>query len=85
MSIIVSHNNDKTKMATIKNKSLSFYWQYSAGVGRTGTLIAVDILMQTIRDKRKVDIFGTVLNLRKQRMNMVQSEVRTLLIVYYYY
>ncbi|GLV35403.1 Protein tyrosine phosphatase 52F [Carabus blaptoides fortunei] len=46
----------------------------SAGVGRTGTLIAIDILTQNIRDKRKVDIFGTVLNLRKQRMTMVQSE-----------
>ncbi|XP_069678301.1 receptor-type tyrosine-protein phosphatase H-like isoform X2 [Periplaneta americana] len=46
----------------------------SAGVGRTGTLIAVDILLQHICENKKVDIFGTVFKLRKQRMNMVQTE-----------
>ncbi|PNF39793.1 hypothetical protein B7P43_G03502 [Cryptotermes secundus] len=46
----------------------------SAGVGRTGTLIAVDILLQHISENKKVDIFGTVFKLRKQRTNMVQTE-----------
>ncbi|XP_021940595.1 receptor-type tyrosine-protein phosphatase H-like isoform X2 [Zootermopsis nevadensis] len=46
----------------------------SAGVGRTGTLIAVDILLQHICENKKVDIFGTVFKLRKQRTNMVQTE-----------
>ncbi|XP_018322341.1 receptor-type tyrosine-protein phosphatase eta-like isoform X2 [Agrilus planipennis] len=46
----------------------------SAGVGRTGTLIAVDMLLQAVKDKRDIDIFGTVLNLRRQRAKMVQTE-----------
>lgn len=62
-------------MATLKIILFCVVSYDSAGVGRTGTLIAVDILLQSIKDKRKVDIFGTVLNLRKQRTTMVQSEV----------
>ncbi|PSN57248.1 hypothetical protein C0J52_02540 [Blattella germanica] len=46
----------------------------SAGVGRTGTLIALDILLQHISENKKVDIFGTVFKLREQRINMVQTE-----------
>jgi len=48
---------------------------YSAGIGRTGTLIAIDILLQQIRDNRKLDVFGTVYRLRHHRINMVQREV----------
>ncbi|XP_012279804.1 tyrosine-protein phosphatase 10D isoform X2 [Orussus abietinus] len=46
----------------------------SAGIGRTGTLIALDILLQQIRDGRKLDVFGTVYRLRHHRINMVQRE-----------
>ncbi|XP_011136579.1 phosphatidylinositol phosphatase PTPRQ isoform X2 [Harpegnathos saltator] len=46
----------------------------SAGIGRTGTLIAIDILLQHLRDNRKLDIFGTVYRLRHHRINMVQRE-----------
>ncbi|KAL0134795.1 hypothetical protein PUN28_001517 [Cardiocondyla obscurior] len=46
----------------------------SAGIGRTGTLIAIDILLQQIRDNRKLDVFGTVYRLRHHRINMVQRE-----------
>eukprot|EP00039_Didymoeca_costata_P008757 m.115937 g.115937 ORF g.115937 m.115937 type:complete len:1251 (+) comp14219_c0_seq5:78-3830(+) len=45
----------------------------SAGIGRTGTFITIDINLQMLRDEQCVDIFGTVLNLRKQRMGMVQA------------
>lgn len=48
---------------------------YSAGIGRTGTLIAIDILLQHLRDNRKLDVFGTVYRLRHHRINMVQREV----------
>lgn len=46
----------------------------SAGVGRTGTLIAADILLQTANAGKEIDIYNTVLNLRKQRVKMVQTE-----------
>ncbi|XP_066150542.1 tyrosine-protein phosphatase 10D-like isoform X2 [Euwallacea fornicatus] len=45
----------------------------SAGVGRTGTIIALDILTQTVKEGGNIDVFNTVLELRKQRKNMVQT------------
>ncbi|XP_053398126.1 tyrosine-protein phosphatase 10D-like [Mercenaria mercenaria] len=46
----------------------------SSGVGRTGTFIAVDYLLQHIRDHDDVDIFSLVLEMRNHRLNMVQTE-----------
>ncbi|XP_052827070.1 tyrosine-protein phosphatase 10D isoform X2 [Octopus bimaculoides] len=46
----------------------------SAGVGRTGTFIAIDRLLQHIQTYLEVDIFGLILELRKYRPNMVQTE-----------
>ncbi|XP_055949369.1 phosphatidylinositol phosphatase PTPRQ-like isoform X2 [Argiope bruennichi] len=46
----------------------------SAGVGRTGTFIAVDRLSQQLRSTDSIDIFGTVMELRHHRINMVQTE-----------
>ena len=48
---------------------------FSAGVGRTGTFIAVDRLLQEIRVKDEVDVMATVLEMRQQRAFMVQTEV----------
>lgn len=45
----------------------------SAGVGRTGTFIALDILMQRMKQERKINIFDLVKRLRSQRMKMVQT------------
>lgn len=57
-----------------------FPYIFSAGVGRTGTFIVMDILMQEIRSKcTHVDIFGTILNMRNYRLNMVQTEVNLLI------
>nr|XP_060632628.1 receptor-type tyrosine-protein phosphatase O isoform X3 [Anolis sagrei ordinatus] len=46
----------------------------SAGVGRTGTFIALDRLIQHIRDHEFVDILGLVSDMRSYRMSMVQTE-----------
>jgi len=65
---------------------------YSAGVGRTGTFIAVDTLLLHIdhahkqqqqqqlqqQDEPTVDIFGLVYRMRMNRVMMVQTEVRFL-------
>ena len=48
---------------------------YSAGVGRTGTLITIQSMMKMIEHEKKVDIFNFVLNMRHQRNLMVQTEV----------
>ena len=46
----------------------------SAGVGRSGTMIAIDRILQGIRKYDVVDIFGIVYEMRKERVWMVQTE-----------
>lgn len=46
-----------------------------AGVGRTGTLVALDSLMQQLHDECQVSIFNTVYDMRHQRNFLVQSLV----------
>ncbi|XP_063218858.1 tyrosine-protein phosphatase 69D isoform X2 [Bacillus rossius redtenbacheri] len=45
----------------------------SAGVGRTGTLVALDSLLQQLKEEEQVSIFNTVCDLRHQRNFLVQS------------
>ncbi|PRP77804.1 receptor tyrosine phosphatase type r2a [Planoprotostelium fungivorum] len=45
----------------------------SAGVGRTGSLIACDIISQRLRQRKSVDVKRTVEGLRKQRPKMVMT------------
>nr|XP_058925552.1 receptor-type tyrosine-protein phosphatase eta [Kogia breviceps] len=46
----------------------------SAGVGRTGTFIAIDRLIYQIEDENTVDVYGIVYDLRMHRPLMVQTE-----------
>ncbi|KAK5982388.1 hypothetical protein GCK32_021900, partial [Trichostrongylus colubriformis] len=46
----------------------------SAGVGRSGTFIAIDRLLQTIQIDRPIDVFGIVHEMRYERCHMVQNE-----------
>ncbi|XP_049820439.1 tyrosine-protein phosphatase 69D isoform X3 [Aethina tumida] len=45
----------------------------SAGVGRTGTLVALDCLLQQLKEEGSVSIFNTICDLRHQRNFLVQS------------
>ncbi|XP_053386115.1 receptor-type tyrosine-protein phosphatase kappa-like isoform X2 [Mercenaria mercenaria] len=45
----------------------------SAGIGRTGTYIALDILIREGKEEASVDIFGCVIGLRGQRVSLVQN------------
>ena len=47
----------------------------SAGVGRTGTFITLDMMMQQMRAEDTLSVCQCVSNLRTQRMKMVQSQV----------
>ncbi|KAJ8245485.1 hypothetical protein GJAV_G00271240 [Gymnothorax javanicus] len=46
----------------------------SAGVGRTGTFVALDRVLQQLDTKDTVDIYGAVFDLRLHRSHMVQTE-----------
>ncbi len=48
---------------------------YSAGVGRTGTFIALDNLLDQAKAEGIVDVLGCVNHLRENRVNMVQTVV----------
>ena len=48
---------------------------YSAGVGRTGTFIALDYLLFQAAAEGIVDIYGLTRSMRKDRVNMIQTVV----------
>ncbi|KAM9358392.1 receptor-type tyrosine-protein phosphatase C [Symphorus nematophorus] len=52
----------------------------SAGVGRTGTYIGIDAMMEGLEAEGRVDIYAYVVRLRKQRCLMVQVEAQYILI-----
>jgi protein tyrosine phosphatase len=47
----------------------------SAGVGRSGVYIGLDILLNKLEAESIIDVYETVQNLRKARPNMVQKYV----------
>ena len=54
----------------------------SAGVGRTGTLITIDCVLEELQEEKVVDIPGVIIHLRTQRMKLVESLVCALLMMY---
>lgn len=56
----------------------------SAGVGRTGTIIALDVLLQQLEKEGGVGIHAFVHKMRLSRPHMVQTEVRRASDYFYY-
>ena len=52
----------------------------SAGVGRTGTFIALDVILHQLNNQDYIDIFNVVHSMRKNRNNMVQVEAQYIFI-----
>ncbi|XP_062509482.1 receptor-type tyrosine-protein phosphatase epsilon-like [Corticium candelabrum] len=48
----------------------------SAGVGRTGTFIVIDTMLERIEDGEPIDIYSCVASLRTKRQDMVQTEAQ---------
>ena len=65
----------KLVMSAVDKQSGPLLVHCSAGVGRTGTFITVDIALEQAEKERKVDIAGIVTRLRQQRTKMVQNQV----------
>ena len=55
--------------------SVTVIFPHSAGVGRTGTFIAVDNILEQIEKKQLVDVPGIITKIRQRRMKMVQNYV----------
>ena len=53
-----------------------WFTPHSAGVGRTGTFIAIDAMMQRLKEKDDLDIYNFVTQMRTKRTYMVQNLVR---------
>ena len=51
------------------------YIYFSAGIGRTGTFIAIDALYENGQKTGYIDIMEYVQMMRKDRMNMIQTKV----------
>lgn len=54
---------------------LNFIYSCSAGVGRTGTLIGIDMILSRASTEGIIDVPAVVTKMREQRMKMVQTTV----------
>jgi len=50
-------------------------------VGRTGTFIALDVMLERIPQTHDINIYECVQNMREKRMSMVQTSVCILHVV----
>ena len=63
-----------TIIRTLDYNTQYFYLFLSAGVGRTGTYIALDALFREGQNTGKINVPFYVITMRKDRMNMIQGE-----------
>ena len=60
---------------TSHKTSCFIYLYFSAGIGRTGTFIALDNLFVQAKTEGYIQPLSVVRKLRQQRVNMVQTKV----------
>ena len=72
-------------MITYINYSNHYYatFSFSAGVGRTGTFITLDAMMERLKERDDLNIFEFVTEMRTRRKQMVQTMVSTLYSFYF--
>ena len=58
-----------------RDKGVPLLVHCSAGVGRTGTFIALDTLLDRMRSETSISVFEVVKDMRKRRVLMVQTLV----------
>uniref|UniRef100_A0A8W8P2I2 protein-tyrosine-phosphatase n=1 Tax=Magallana gigas TaxID=29159 RepID=A0A8W8P2I2_MAGGI len=68
--LLFNNHVTRTKNATQKIPVLV---HCSAGIGRTGTYIAIDALYEECKQKKRINIAEYVEKMREKRMNMVQT------------
>lgn len=59
----------------VKDKTLWLPVFHSAGVGRTGTFIVIDSMIDMMHMEQRVDVFGFVSRIREQRCQLIQTDV----------
>lgn len=47
----------------------------SAGVGRTGTFIVIDSMLERMEKEKTVNVYEFLTNMRRKRIQMVQTQV----------
>ena len=52
-----------------------FVFSFSAGVGRTGTFITIDAMIQRLKERDDLNIYEFVTEMRLKRTFMVQTKV----------
>ena len=50
-------------------------------MGRTGSFIAIDIILEQVEKEKRVDVSGVINKMRHQRMKMVQTPVSNVFIM----
>ena len=66
---------ERCSLFGVRGFTVLFLSLSSGGCGRTGTYIAVSILIERLKTEGVVDVFQTVRKLRMQRPGMVASPV----------
>lgn len=59
----------------VTDETLCLLLFHSAGVGRTGTFIVIDSMIDMMHMEQRADVFGFVSRIREQRCQLIQTDV----------